>query len=395
MRQRPKLRTGEEEGLERQATWLELFFDLVFVVVIAELTHTLSGDISLSGLGIFCFLFIPVWWVWIGVTFYNERFESNDVSYRLFLFLQMIPVAAMAVFADDALGEGSQGFALAYASARVMSVFLVLRGGWYEKTYRPVSIRSAAGSSISIAFFLISVFVFPPLRFALWAMGLLIELLNPWFTLRHIATLPRVSSSRLPERFGLFTIIVLGESIVGVISGVARNHEATAVGVTAVLGLALAFSIWWVYFDFVASRPPKPGVWPTIFWVYLHMPMLIAIAATGAALLAVVGSKGGPLYPEIRWLISGAVAVSLFAIGLIEMLLQRESDHRTHPQLSPTLKFIGGTLAAGIGVLGGFLTQIPLLSILLLLLLGQMIYGAYVGLGPFSTNTQPPTNSSK
>ncbi len=123
--------------------------------------------------------------------------------------------------------------------------------------------------------------------------------------------------------------------------------------------------------------------------------MVIAIAATGAALLAVVGSKGGPLHPEIRWLISGAVAVSLIAIGLIEMLLQRESDHSAHPQLSPTLKFIGGTLAAGVGVLGGFLAQIPLLSILLLLLLGQMIYGAYVGLGPFSTDTQPPTNSSK
>ena len=394
MWQRPILRTDEEQGLEQKVTWLELFYDLVFVVVIAELTHTLSEDINLVSLGAFSFLFIPIWWVWIGVTFYNERFKSNDVSYRLFLFLQMIPVSAMAVFADDALGEGSTGFALAYASARVMSLILVLRGGWHEKTFRPVSTRSAIGTGISVALFLASVFVSPPLRIALWTIGLLIELLNPWLALRHIATLPRVSSSRLPERFGLFTIIVLGESIVGVISGVARNHEATAVGITAVLGLALAFGIWWVYFDFVASRPPRPGVWSTIFWVYLHLPMVIAIAATGAALLAVVDSQGGPLHSEIRWLISGAVAVSLIAIGLLEMLLQREPDCPTHSKLSPSLKFIGGTLAAVVGVLGGFLAQIPLLSILILLLLGQMIYGAYVGLGPFSTDAQPSTNGN-
>ncbi len=105
MWQRPILRTDEEQGLEQKATWLELFYDLVFVVVIAELAHTLSEEINLVSLGTFTFLFIPIWWVWIGVTFYNERFKSNDVSYRLFLFLQMIPVAAMAVFADDALGE--------------------------------------------------------------------------------------------------------------------------------------------------------------------------------------------------------------------------------------------------------------------------------------------------
>ncbi len=182
--QRPKLRTDEEQGLERKATWLELFYDLVFVVVIAELAHTLSGNINPAGIATFSFLFIPVWWVWTGVTFYNERFESNDVSYRLFLFLQMVPVAAMAVFAHDALGEASQGFALAYACARAILTILWLRGGWYERSFRPVSNRSAIGSSISIAFFLTSVFVDPPLRFVLWGIGLLIDLLNPWLTLR-------------------------------------------------------------------------------------------------------------------------------------------------------------------------------------------------------------------
>ena len=77
---RPTLRIDEEEGLERKTTWLELFFDLVFVVVIAELAHTLSGEVSVTSIGVFSFLFIPVWWVWIGVTSYVERFETSTSS---------------------------------------------------------------------------------------------------------------------------------------------------------------------------------------------------------------------------------------------------------------------------------------------------------------------------
>ena len=352
--QRPKLRTDEEEGLQRQATWLELFYDLVFVVVIAELAHTLSESISPTTIAAFSFLFIPVWWVWIGVTFYNERFESNDISYRLFLFLQMIPVAAMAVFAHDAFGETSKGFALAYASARALLAFLWLRAGWYEKSFRSVSNLSAIGASISITVFVGSIMVPAPMRFVLWGIGLFVDLLYPWLTLGHHAKLPKLSSSRLPERFGLFTIIVLGESIVGVVSGVARNYDATAVGVTAILGLALAFGIWWVYFDFVARRPPKPDVWSTICWAFLHLPL-------------------------VR-LITGAVAICLITIGLLETLLHRKPDEPTHPKLSPSIKLLGGVLALLVGVLGGSFSQITLLALLTLLLLVQMIYGTYAQL---------------
>jgi len=218
------------------------------------------------------------------------------------------------------------------------------------------------------------------MRFVLWGIALFVDLLNPWLTLGHHAKLPRFSSSRLPERFGLFTIIVLGESIVGVVSGVARNFDATGVGVTAILGLALAFSIWWVYFDFVARRPPKPNVWSTISWVYLHLPLVISIAAAGAGLLAVIGTQGQRLDSEPRWLIAGAVAICLITIGLLETVLDRKSDEPTHPQLSPSIKFVGGILAVLVGIFGGSLSQIPLLAVLTLFVLVPMVYGTYAQL---------------
>ena len=94
--QKPGLRTDEEDKKHRPVTWLELFFDLVFVVVIARLSHNLVGDVTAGGLFVFLFMFVPVWWIWNGVTYYNERFESEGVEMRFFTFLTMIPVAGLA-----------------------------------------------------------------------------------------------------------------------------------------------------------------------------------------------------------------------------------------------------------------------------------------------------------
>lgn len=350
---KPRLRTDEEEDRERRVGWLELFFDLVFVVVVAELSHSLAEHISLAGVIGFILLFIPVWWIWIGGTFYNERFETNDVSNRVFVFLQMLPVAALAVFAHDALGETSTGFALAYAAGRVIIITLWLRGGWHDQRFRPVSNRYAIGFGLSFLLFVTSVFVPPPVRFWLWGLGLLIDLVTPMTTLHIQARLPRFSTSRLPERLGLFVIIVLGETLVGVVRGVAAQHHLTlATMLTGGLGMALGFGLWWVYFDFVARRQFKRGRWWPITWTYLHLPLLMGIVAAGAGVNNVVASETTALSAETRWLISGAVAAALIFTGLIELVLQRREDEPTHPQLSPALKFAAGLGAIGVAGIG-------------------------------------------
>jgi low temperature requirement protein LtrA len=377
--EKPRLRTDEEEDRERRVGWLELFFDLVFVVVVAELSHSLAGDVSIEGIIGFILLFIPVWWIWIGGTFYNERFETSDISNRIFVFLQMLPVAALAVFAHDALGETSVGFALAYAAGRVIIIILWLRGGWYEKIFRPVSNRYAIGFGLSFLLFVGSIFVPPPARFWLWGLGLLIDLVTPITTLHIQARLPRFSTSRLPERLGLFVIIVLGETVVGVVRGVAEQHNLTlATGLTGVLGMALGFGLWWVYFDFVARRQFKQGRWWFLSWTYLHMPLLMGIVAAGAGISNVVASEEATLPDEVRWLISGAMAAALIFMGLIELTLRRREDEPTHPRLSPALKFAGGLGAIGLAGVGTELGPIMLLSLLLGLIFIQMLYGAYV-----------------
>jgi low temperature requirement protein LtrA len=377
--QRPQLRTDEEEHRERKVSWLELFFDLVFVVVISELAHYLAGHVTLAGAIGYVLLFVPIWWSWIGGTFYNERFETEDISYRVFTFLQMLPVAAMAIFVHDGLGQASVQFALAYAAARILVTFMWLRGGWHEPRFRPVSNRYAIGFSLSIVLFLLSTLVEPPLRFVLWGIGLFSDLFTPVTTLGHQARLPRFSSSKLPERFGLFVLIVLGEAIVGVVQGVAANKEFTlTAGVTGALGMALAFGFWWVYFDFVARRQPRPGLWPQLAWNYLHLFLVMSIAAISAGIQNVLAAEQDGVGANVRWLVAGAVAGALLTIALLELTLRRPPDEPADYRVSASLKVVGALGALALGLGGGALGAAALLIALIALVLAQMLYGAYV-----------------
>jgi low temperature requirement protein LtrA len=110
-----------------------------------------------AGRRVVCALFAPVWWVWIGGTIYAERFENEDVAHRLFTFLQMLPVAGMAAFVHDRLGETSTGFALSYVAARAILVALWLRGGLHDRLALPTVVRFASGFSFAAALWVLSI----------------------------------------------------------------------------------------------------------------------------------------------------------------------------------------------------------------------------------------------
>lgn len=377
--ERPRLHT--EDGGERRVSWLELFHDLVFVVVIAELSHYLAGHISAEGVLGYVLLFGPVWWVWMGATYYNSRFESGDISYRLLTFAQMLPAAALAIFVHDGLGERAAAFALTYAAARALIIFMWLRGGWHNPPLRPVTNRYALGFGLSMLLFAASALVPPPLRFGLWVLGLLCDFVAPITTLRFQAS-ARLSNVKLPERYGLLVLIVLGEAVVGVVSGAAERPELTLqTGLTGALGLALVFGVWWIYFDFITRhavfRRPRPGIWWGLVWGYTHWPLVMSIAALSAGVLHLLTEQGGP---EVRWLLCGALALVLLATALIECALQRDPDEPTALRTSAGLKLAGAAMA----LLAG-LPSLPapaLLGLLLAPLAIQMVYGAYVWFRP-------------
>ncbi|MBW4481345.1 MAG: low temperature requirement protein A [Tildeniella torsiva UHER 1998/13D] len=321
----PTLRKDSDEEAERRATWLELFYDLVFVATIGQLAHTLAGEISWPGVGGFVLFFIPIWWCWVGATYYATRFDSDGLFDRLFAFMQIVIVAAMAVHVHHGLDGGDIGFALCYAAFRGLIVLQYIIAGHYNPVAKPLVNHFSIGFSLSIVLWLGSVFVPAPWRYGLWIAGLLLDLGTPLNAGSRLALVPP-SLSHVPERVGLFTIIVLGEAILGVIRGLANLEWTLAAEITAVLGLTIAFCLWWLYFDSVDGSPLKSlqqdgNIALAAAWLYAHLPLTAGLAMAGVGLEHLI-ANGPETPPEAaeQWLFCGAVALALTALAAIHWM---------------------------------------------------------------------------
>jgi low temperature requirement protein LtrA len=375
-----KVGTGPDE---RQVTFLELFYDLVYVVLIAELAHALATHLGWAGLGGFAFLFIIVWWAWFNGTSYHDLHGNNDIRTRVFTFLQMLSVIAMAVFAHDALGETSVGFAWSYAGFQLILTYMWWRTGVHDPDHRPLSRPYTISFLLTTLLFVVSTFLAAPVRFYLWGAALVISLIMPLSTFLLGKRNPEVQaqidlvtavSPSMVERFGLLSIIVLGEVIVGVVGGVTAHHHLDwVISVTGALGALIAIGLWWVYFDYVSHHLPRPGAVFVSLWFYLHLPLTMGIASVGAAVLNVVEHASEPLHPEVQWLLVGAIAVSLLSIAILDRTIQIAPEHH---QIHRAGRRVMVAAAVLIGLLGlARLEVIPMLGILVLLMLAPIYTG--------------------
>lgn len=322
----------EDRNPDRRVSFLELFFDLVFVAVIAQLAHRLSEHPSWEGLGWFVFLFYAIWSSWINGTLYHDLHTTDDLSIRIFTFAQMLAVSLMAVHAGDVPGEGSDGFAIGYTLNTLILVVLWFRTGLHDPHHRPASVPYSIAYLLSALIFGTSVLAQPPLQHWMWAVALLVELGG--FTLAMYRFTPPESQEgdaviattpSLIERLGLFVIIVLGEVVVGAVNGMAEitplDLDAAIVGLCGVL---VAIGLWWLYFDLVSHREPISS--RTQFWLYLHLPLVIAIAAGGAGVLNTVERGAESALPEeVRWLLVGSLSTAVLSVVVLTLVLEIRS----------------------------------------------------------------------
>ena len=375
----PRRASQREES--RQVSFLELFYDLVYVVLIAELSHSLSAHASWQGVGNFVFLFIIVWWAWFNGTSYHDIHGKNDVRTRVFTFLQMFTVVAMAVFAHDALGESSIGFALSYATFQLILTFLWWRTGVHDPGHRVLSQPYSFTFLVTTLVFALSIFVAPPIRFSLWGLAVLTSLLLPilMFTLGRLNSAARSEWNRitfvtpsLVERFGLFAIIVLGEVIVGVVSGLSGLEELNAfVGIVAFLGTLMAVALWWLYFDFVSHRKPRDDRLTIFAWFYLHLPMTMGIAAVGAGALNVVEHGGASFPDEVRWLLVSASSLILLSVALMIQTIELAKEFQGSHPAGRRMMFVSAGLVLLLGLAAN--SVIPFMGLLVLLILAPVI----------------------
>lgn len=265
----------------RQATWLELFFDLVFVAVIGAVTHALAhthnGHIGADQLIRFPLVFIPVWWIWTTHTLYANRFDNNDRAHRLFALVIMGLLVLLSTFEKDSHGDKFLHFTLLYATIRVMLATLYLRIHSKHKADVNFAKEMATAILIGAALSAAAVLFDGTLKFVVFYAGIGLDMLIQ-LLLRHKTQQFPVDRKHLVERIGLLAIIILGESVISMIGSLAdiQVWDSHAI-IAAVTGFTMVWAIWWIYFDSFSTLERAKRITDGNVLIYTHLILCMGL----------------------------------------------------------------------------------------------------------------------
>ena len=284
----------------RVATPLELFFDLVFVVAIARaaagLHHSLGENHIAHGLIGFGMVFFAIWWAWMNFTWFASAYDCDDVPYRLAVFVQMSGALVMSAGIGTMFDEGRPNLAVlgGYVIMRIAAVSQWLRAARSDPARRTTARRYAIGVSLVQGAWLLLVLGLPAFALPPFIVLVAMELAVPVWAER--ATPTTWHPHHIAERYGLLTLIVLGESVLSATIAVQTSFESGERGATLIPlvlgGLLIVFSLWWLYFD----RPVHGllvNLRKAITWGYGHYLVFASAAAVGAGLAVAVDQAAG------------------------------------------------------------------------------------------------------
>jgi low temperature requirement protein LtrA len=314
----PPLRTADGHHRdERRASWLELFFDLVFAGAVGQLAGTLQDHLDLGTLARFVLLFTPIWWLWVQFSFYADRHESDDAVYRGAFLTAILLCVGLAACAPLALAGHTTGFVIAFSCLRGLQLLLYARARWTlpatRRLYNCYLVSFGSGGALWLS----SLAVAGTVRYAFWGAALACDAAGALAMLepsRRVA----VNPAHLTDRFQLFVLIVLGESVARLISAAAARPWS--VPLAAVLGAALLTlaALWWAWLstaDRAALGTPKAIAWFTT----LNLPIVTGIAGSSAGLhIAILAAHGGgTIGIAPRAALYGGVSLFLLASALL------------------------------------------------------------------------------
>lgn len=351
----------------RASTPLELFFDLTFVVAVsraaAALHHELAIDHVADGVAGFVGVFFAVWWAWMNYTWFASAHDSDDVAHRLLTLVQMAGVLVLASGVTDAVERDEWlVVTVGYAVMRLGLAASWLRVARDEPTVRTRALRYGACVSVMQLLW----FARLALPDDLSAVGFVVlvagELFVPVWAERASGE-PLFHPEHIEERYGLFTIIVLGESVLS--ASVGFQTALDEGGLTAELltvglgGLVLAFAAWWIYFDHPGHLTPSPQ--QAFRWGYAHVLVFASLAALGAGLHVATEAVTGHADARVAAL-AVAVPVAGYLLGLVVVMLitgTRLTSERIYPKLigAAVVLIVGATASVAVTVAGSALVM--------------------------------------
>ncbi|QFY13406.1 low temperature requirement protein A [Nonomuraea phyllanthi] len=326
----------------RVSSQLELLFDLTFVVAVAAVTARLAHEImeghALAGIVPFLQVFFAIWWAWMNFTWFASSYDTDDVAYRLLTMVQMAGVLVLAAGVPAASEHADFTFVtLGYVIMRIGLVGQWLRAGAEDPARRRTALRYAGGISVLTVGWLYHSMLAPAsAELPLFVLLAALELAVPLWAERTEPT--TWHPHHIAERYGLFTIILLGESVLAASRGVAAALGSTEVSSTFVLiavsGLVVLFALWWLYFLVEAGDGLSDRRNRSYRWGYGHYGIFAALAALGGGLEVAVEQSGhgvtvGTL--TVGYTVAIPVAVFLMLLWMVHARVVAESA--IHPVL--------------------------------------------------------------
>jgi low temperature requirement protein LtrA len=315
----------------RVSTPLELFFDLCFVVAVAQaaapLHHSIAEDHVGDGLRGFLMVFFAIWWAWMNFTWFASAYDTDDDVYRITTFVQIAGALVLAAGVGPAFEDGDfLVITIGYVIMRLALVFQWLRAARSDHQHRATAMRYAIGVTVVQVLWLLRLAV--PESWPLVPVFLVLVVLDvavPIWAERAKDGPTVYHPHHIAERYGLFTIIVLGESVSAAtvaFRGALDEGEHTAALIRlAVAGLVVVFALWWLYFDRSAHNL-LTSLRRSLLWGYGHYFIFAAAAAVGAGLGVAIDHATH--HTEISSIMTGyaiavPVAVYLFFVWLLHI----------------------------------------------------------------------------
>jgi len=317
---------GEEE---RKTSYIELFFDLVFVFAFTQVTALILEDTSAEGFLRAALVLAMVWWAWSAYAWMTNAIDIENVVTRLIIFTAMAAGFFMALAVPDAFQDEAAWFAVAYFVVRILNTALYTWGARSDPVLLRATLRLAPWFLIAALVALAGGFADPDYRAWIWLASLVIDVVG---TLRVARVEWRISPSHFAERFALIVIIALGESIVAIGIGTSELERDSTYAVSVVVAFAGVAALWWAYFDFTAvaaeralrraSRAARGPLARDVF-TYFHYPVVLGIIFYAVAAKKTLEHPLDPLSEAGRWALGLGVAIYLSSFALMRFRVIR------------------------------------------------------------------------
>jgi low temperature requirement protein LtrA len=303
---------------EQRVTPLELFFDLVFVFAITQVTNMMSADPTWHGLGRGLLVLAALWWAWTGYAWLTNTLEPEEGTVRAGMFAAMAAMLVVALAVPEAFDGDAVLFGVAYLIVRLLHLLLYAIAGKRDPDLLAAVLRMVPSSTLAPLIIVAAGFFDGSAQASLWVIALAVDYLG---VLVGRGEGWRVSPAHFSERHGLIVIIALGESIVSIGIGAAGESVTPSVVTAAVLSVLVVAALWWAYFDVYAvgaqQRLSETGGATRArlardYFSYLHMPMIAGIVLFALGLKKTIAHVGEPLATVPAVALCGGLALYFF-----------------------------------------------------------------------------------